>query len=231
MEPHKSGYPHMHVALFGYVSKDLQGRLSRLWSGKYEVGSVEHGLDFSVKSVKESIQSVRNYLMKYITKGMGGDGKKKWTVEEWVYHALAWKHHYRYIGMSRSISRYCMARKLRYWYGRRLSEQCGKYVGLPELPMDKDGLVSAIAGYRYWPGEGPPSLDGKWSCAFVHDRGTVSLIRWGGDISADTVKWVNEALGKIVGYSDCFLRILDVTRGGVALVSDQVLLNRYLLSG
>ena len=78
----------MHVALFGYVSKDLQERLSWLWSEKYEVGSVEHGLDFSVKSVKESIQSVRNYLMKYITKGIGGEGRKKWTVEEWVYHAI-----------------------------------------------------------------------------------------------------------------------------------------------
>ena len=109
MEPHKSGYPHMHVAIFGYVSK-------------------EHGLDFSVKSVKESIQSVRNYLMKYITKGIGGEGKKKWTVDEWVYHALAWKHRHRYIGMSRSISRYCTARKLRYRYGRRLSEQFGEYV-------------------------------------------------------------------------------------------------------
>jgi hypothetical protein len=71
MEPHKSGYPHMHVALFGYVSKELQERLSRLWSEKYQIGSAEHGIDFSVKSVKESIQSVRNYLMKYITKGIG----------------------------------------------------------------------------------------------------------------------------------------------------------------
>jgi hypothetical protein len=226
MEPHKSGYPHMHVALFGYVSKDLQERLRRLWSEKYAVGSVEHGLDFSVKSVKESIQSVRNYLMKYITKGIGGGGKKKWTVEEWVYHAIAWKNRHRYIGMSRSISRYCTARKLRYRYGRRLSELCGEYVVLPELPVDKSGLVEAISWYRYWPGEGPPPLEeGRWSCTFVHDGGTVSLIRRCGDISADDVQWVNGALGKIVGYIDGFLRIPDAWRCGVVLVSDQVMLN------
>jgi hypothetical protein len=195
MEPHKSGYPHMHVALFGYVSKALQERLSRLWSEKYEVGSVEHGLDFSVKSVKESIQSVRNYLMKYITKGIGGEGKRKWTAEEWVYHALAWKHHHRYIGMSRSMSGYCTARKLRYRYGRRLSELCGKYVSLPELPTDKEGGVTAIAGYRNRPDEGPPPLDGKWSCTFVHDRGIVTLIRRTGEIPADEVKWINGTVG------------------------------------
>ena len=225
MEPHKSGYPHMHVALFGYVSKALQERLRRLWSEKYGVGSAEHGIDFSVKSVKESIQSVRNYLMKYITKGIGGEGKKKWTAEEWVYHAVAWKNHHRYIGMSRSISRYCTARKLRYRYGRRLSELCGKYMGLPELPVDKDGLVEAIAVYRYWPGEGPPPEEGRWSCTFVHDRGAVTLTRWSGKIPMEKVAWINGTVGLMVGYADGFLRIPDVWRGGVALVSDQVMLN------
>ena len=226
MEPHKSGYPHMHVAIFGYVSKDLQERLSWLWSEKYEVGSVEHGLDFSVKSVKESIQSVRNYLMKYITKGIGGEGRKKWTVEEWVYHAIAWKNRHRYIGMSRSISRYCTARKFRYRYGRRLSDLLGEHVRLPELPVDKAGLVEAVSVYRYWPGEGPPLEEGRWSCTFVHDRGTVSLIRRGGDISADDVEWVNGTLSKLVGYVDRFLRVPDtVGWGSVALVSDQMMLD------
>jgi hypothetical protein len=242
MEPHKSGYPHMHVAIFGYVSKELQERLSRLWSEKYEVGSREHGIDFSVKSVKESIQSVRNYLMKYITKGIGGEGKRKWTVEEWVYHALAWKHHHRYIGMSRSISRYCTARKLRYRYCRYLSGRVGERVTLPELPTDKAGLVAAIAEYRYLPGEGPPLLDEphtfvtargmvsvvrrsgeKWSCTFVHDRGTVSLIRRSGEMPHAFVEWVNESLGLLLGYSDRFLSIPE-DQYRVCPVSDQVML-------
>jgi hypothetical protein len=243
MEPHRSGYPHMHVAIFGYVSKELQERLSRLWSEKYEVGSREHGIDFSVKSVKESIQSVRNYLMKYITKGIGGEGRRKWTVEEWVYHAIAWKNRHRYIGMSRSISRYCTARKLRYRYSRYLSGRVGERVELPELPMGKDGLIKAIAEYRYLPGEGPPLSDEphtflnargvvsvvrrvgeKWSCTFVHDRGTVSLIRRSVEMPDAFVEWVNESLGLLLGYSDRFLSIpQDQYR--VCPVSDQVMLN------
>ena len=60
----------------------------------------------------------------------------------------------------------------------------------------------------------------------MNDRGTVSLIRRSGDISADDVQWVNGTLGKLVGYADRFLRILDtVGWGRVALVSDQVMLN------
>lgn len=224
MEPHKSGYPHMHVAIFGYVPKELQDRLCWLWSEKYQIGSAEHGIDFSVKSVKESIQSVRNYLMKYITKGIGGEGKRTWSAEEWVYHALARKYHHRYIGMSMSISRYCTARRLRYRYGRRLSERCGEYVGLPELPMDKEGLLTAISEYRYCPGEGPPK-EGRWSCAFVNDRGTVSFVRRSGNIPVEDVDWVNGTLGKWVGYEDTFLRIPDRGYYDIAPVSDQVMFN------
>jgi hypothetical protein len=144
VEPHKSGYPHMHVAIFGYVRKELQERLERLWSEKYEVGSREHGIDFSVKSVKESIQSVRNYLMKYIAKGIGGEGRKKWTVEEWVYHALAWKHHHRYIGLSRGISRYCTARKLRYKYIRYLHSNDINDITILPVPITNTAISMAV---------------------------------------------------------------------------------------
>ena len=54
-----------------------------------KVGSHEHGMKFTVKSVKESVQSVKNYLMKYISKGIGSHGQHNWSPEEWVHHALA----------------------------------------------------------------------------------------------------------------------------------------------
>jgi hypothetical protein len=224
MEPHHSGYPHMHVALFGYVSKELQDRLRRLWSEKYCVGSAEHGIDFSVKSMKESIRSIRNYLMKYITKGIGGEGRGKWSAEEWVYHALAWKHHHRYIGMSRSISRYCTARKLRYRYSKRLNQLCEKYVKLSELPTDKDRLIAAIAEYRYLPDECSDPPDTRWSRTFVNNRGTVTLIRQTGEIPADEVAWVNGTVGKIVGYTDRFVPV-PRDRYSVCPVSNQVILS------
>ena len=203
-ESHRSGYPHMHVALFGYVPGDMQERLKSLWSDKYGVGSWDHGLDFRVKNVNESIRSIRDYLMKYVMKGIGGDGRSNWSAEEWVYHSLAWKHRHRYVGMSRSISRYCTARRLRYRFGKDLAEKCGCYVSLPELPVDKSGLVFAMNQFR-----GPPPVDDseRWSCVFVCGRfGDVSLIRRTGVIGLKKVEWVNDTVGELVGYADTFLR-------------------------
>lgn len=102
MEPHRSGYPHVHVAIFGYVPQDVRDRLSRLWAEKYKVGSIAHGINFTMSNAREGIKSVRNYLMKYITKGIGGE--TRWTPEERLYFATAWDGHYRLISMSRSLS-------------------------------------------------------------------------------------------------------------------------------
>jgi hypothetical protein len=79
-------------------------------------------------------------------------------------------------------------------------------VNLQELPTDKDGLVEAIAQYRDLPGVASRSAADRWSCAFVHDRGTVSLIRRTGEISNKGIGWVNESIGMWVGYRDKFLR-------------------------
>ena len=184
IEPHKSGYPHLHVAILGYIHKDMQDRLTRLWSEKYQVGSAEHGIDFSVKSIKESIQSIRNYLMKYIMKGIGGEGIEKWTAEEWVYHAIAWKHQHRYIGMSRSISRYCTAHKLRYGYRKYIRNlTLNEYdPGLPNIPVDKIGLIETIQRFQWRnPDESPPP-DKRWFCSFSFNAtsstvGTVTPIQ------------------------------------------------------
>ena len=217
MEPHKSGYPHMHVALFGYVPEDIRERLKWLWSEKYGVGSKEHGLDFSVKSVKESIQSVRNYLMKYITKGIGGEGSKTWSAEEWLYHATAWKHHHRYIGMSRSISRYCTAYRLRYrfrHYIRGLTD--GKSdPGMPDIPVDTDGLKEIIQRFTWRAPHDVRNDDKKWSCVFMGDRGVFTLIRRVGTIRSADVSWVNVTLSLFAGYRETFIKIND--GGGVAI--------------
>jgi len=185
VEPHKSGYPHMHVAILGYLPKELQERLTRLWSEKYQVGSTEHGIDFSVTSVKESIQSIRNYLMKYISKGIGANGYKTWTDEEWLYHAIAWKHHHRYIGMSRTMSRYCTAHKLRYRYRKYIRDlTMNDYdPGLPNIPIDKQGIIDAIKQFQWRnPHESLPPEDKRWFCSFSFNStsstiGTVTLIQ------------------------------------------------------
>ena len=205
-EPHKSGYPHIHIALFGYIPKETQQRLTNLWAEKYQIGSTEHGINFKVKPVKESIQSVKNYLMKYISKGIGADARNSWSPEEFNYHAIAWKHHHRYIGMSRSISRYCTARKLRYRYIKHTYELTNQFIPTSELPTDKNGLKRAIKFYKDLPGVDPPDPnEPQWHYSFIIDKGTLSIIHQKKTQSFETITWINACLAQILEYKDNFI--------------------------
>ena len=214
-EPHKSGYPHMHVAIFGYISPEMRERLRLLWSEKYKVGSAEHGIDFSVKSVKESIQSIRNYLMKYISKGIGAGGSKTWTAEEWLYHATAWKHRHRYIGMSQVISQYCTAYKLRFKHRKYILDLFnGEHdPGLPEIPVDIIGLKKIIQRFEWKaPHDELPPIEERWSCTFIMSRyGTITPVRKSANfddiVPPEIVKWINYMISLVAEYADDFLRI------------------------
>lgn len=76
-EPHKSGYPHMHVFYMMRFSKDLQTRLRHLWNLKYELGTKRQGIHFrEVRSSSDgsfssgSISKMRGYVMKYVGKSL-----------------------------------------------------------------------------------------------------------------------------------------------------------------
>lgn len=108
MEPHKSGYPHLHVVLFADVDERTQNAIRALWSKKYKAGSFEHGVDFVVSKPEGGIKSIRNYLMKYIVKGFTKTGSKFGEVEGWsagelVFNALVWKNKWRLFGASRDL--------------------------------------------------------------------------------------------------------------------------------
>lgn len=111
VEPHKSGYPHYHVILFHEISEELQDKIKSLWSEKYQAGSFDKGVDFSVRPVQDSIKSLKNYLLKYVVKGFRKSGSKfendsiTWTPEELCFNAVVWKNHYRLFGCSRNLSR------------------------------------------------------------------------------------------------------------------------------
>jgi hypothetical protein len=110
MEPHKTGYPHLHIIIFDDVNKETQDIIRRLWSKKYKAGSAEHGIDFTIKTPDESIRSIRNYLMKYVAKGFYSTGSKfgerdTWGTGELVFNALVWKHKWRIFGASRALSK------------------------------------------------------------------------------------------------------------------------------
>lgn len=112
IEPHESGYPHYHFILFHDIPDTLQHKIKSLWSGLYQVGSYDRGVDFSVKPMQQSIKSVKNYLLKYVVKGFnqGKSGSKYdisegWSPAELVFNAVVWSEKYRLFGCSRNLSK------------------------------------------------------------------------------------------------------------------------------
>lgn len=107
MEPHLNGYPHLHAVIFDDVTLGTQASIKKLWAN-YGAGSIEHGADFSVSKPETSIQSIRNYLVKYIAKGFTTTGSKfgegdPWTPGQLVFYALVKKNGWRLFGASKDL--------------------------------------------------------------------------------------------------------------------------------
>lgn len=87
-EPHDSGFSHLHLVYFKKLSEHDQETLQTLWHEKYELGSLENGLFFSAPRPSAdgvclggSIKSIRNYLMKYVSKGLYSE-----AIHEYEFH-------------------------------------------------------------------------------------------------------------------------------------------------
>lgn len=87
----------------------MQDGIKKQWA-KYQAGDYEHGAQFEIRSPEDSIQSLRNYLMKYIAKGFVSTdsrfGDHKWTSAELVFNALVWDGDYRTFQPSRGLQQY-----------------------------------------------------------------------------------------------------------------------------
>jgi hypothetical protein len=109
IEPHGSGYPHLHILVFAEISQLLQDKIKQLWSEKYKAGSKEHGVDFTTRIPEEDINSLRNYLMKYIAKGFVITNTKfsetLWSKEQLVFNAIIWKNGFRTFQPSRILQK------------------------------------------------------------------------------------------------------------------------------
>lgn len=88
LEPHHSGFFHLHLVYFMIISEHDQDTLKKVWHEKYEFGDYEHGLFFSAPRpsadgvcVGGSIKSIRNYLMKYVSKSLYSEG-----IHEYEFH-------------------------------------------------------------------------------------------------------------------------------------------------
>lgn len=70
VEPHQSGYPHIHVMVFGVANPLFQEKVMDLWVDKYGIGG-EDAHRQAVQAVRGRAAQVRNpaaYLMKYLSK-------------------------------------------------------------------------------------------------------------------------------------------------------------------
>lgn len=144
IEPHKSGYPHLHIAIFADLPEDLRNRLSNLWE-KYDAGSAEYGVNFSISAPKD-LKSVRNYLVKYMAKGLNledsphGEPAYAWTPQELVFYSLAWEHHWRLWGASRNLSHVMK---------KPVSEDTGVWWLKTEIVDEYGDVLSEVWHYSY----------------------------------------------------------------------------------
>jgi hypothetical protein len=130
-EPHKSGYPHLHVLFFGNLSSDVQNKIKLLWSEKYKAGSFSHGVKFDeIKNLK----SVKNYVIKYMAKILRSD-INAWTNGELYFNAIIWQDGFRLWGASQKLSK-VMERQL-------------KYVDADEAGYNIDELVSMVSDWTF----------------------------------------------------------------------------------
>ena len=123
LEPHETGYPHMHIMYMRALSDDEKNWIKDRWSSKYGAGSFDHGINFSDAHESDngffksgSIARVRGYLMKYLTKGLFSDKKHFYEIggrkvyfnmplHELLFNSLLKKHKIRLWNCSRHFSK------------------------------------------------------------------------------------------------------------------------------
>ena len=98
LEQHKSGYPHLHVAIYGVARPSLKEDIQRLWAEKYDIG----GIDVSVSGARSrDVESVGGYLWKYIGKALNTENQEVEVGDDpveqlpdnrgyHVFHSLLW---------------------------------------------------------------------------------------------------------------------------------------------
>lgn len=110
MEPHKSGYAHIHMLYFGKrLSKNNKDRIKDLWEKKYNAGTQ---LDFAYSKTQRSLNNAGGYVFKYIAKTLDFDLLKDretgyYMLSSWVREMSKRDTHYRGVrfwGASKDIT-------------------------------------------------------------------------------------------------------------------------------
>lgn len=107
LEPHKTGYAHMHVIYMKRLTDNEKDIIVNAWQNKYKAGT-EEGINFSEVAASEDgscregeISHFRSYVMKYLSKGLRSESMTK---GELLFNSLLKKHRIRLWNCSRHFS-------------------------------------------------------------------------------------------------------------------------------
>jgi hypothetical protein len=149
LEPHKSGYPHIHFFLFtaAPLTEEIQAKCKVLWEQKYKVGDSEHGVDFDFRAPDKKVGSIRNYLSKYLCKAYyqtvgkypNTDSRNEMTPGRYIFYALVWKYGWRLVQKSNRLSKimayhksddteYCAVELSRPVAGAHKNSECREHI-------------------------------------------------------------------------------------------------------
>lgn len=90
LEHFKSGFSHLHLIYFKKLTEEEKESIKTIWHEKYELGNYKNGLYFSAPRasldgvcVGGSIKSIKNYLIKYIAKGLEPNSESEQNSESY----------------------------------------------------------------------------------------------------------------------------------------------------
>ena len=111
-EPHKTGYPHLHVIVFGAARPSVGEKIVDMWTERYVENASENAQSVDVRRNRSAqIENPAAYVMKYLSKTLAreetdsddSDGSPGVSGFE-VFSALLWATGKRHYSMSQGLS-------------------------------------------------------------------------------------------------------------------------------
>ena len=112
-EPHGTGYPHLHVVLFGVAQPSIGRKVQQYWVDRYVEGASANAQDCEVSRGRGAdLAEPAAYVMKYLSKSLARDGEAEQTALEAMptvhgyveFSALMWATGSRTYSMSQGLT-------------------------------------------------------------------------------------------------------------------------------
>jgi len=113
-EPHASGYPHLHVIVFGVARPSLGEKVTEYWTDRYVEGASKDAQSVDIRRGRSlQLENPAAYLMKYLSKSLGREtsGEEQTVVDSLPsiagykeFSALMWATGKRTYSMSGGLS-------------------------------------------------------------------------------------------------------------------------------